>query len=527
MSETEKPEKLTETEKPEKLTEEVKNRFVNFAQKLVSDVSITNQDFFTSGTHSMSSRAKKITPKSKEEAEEIISSGDPDQLKELSQTFFYSSGFYRRLLTHYATILYYTPLLIPHMVGNKKKITEKKYEEKYFQSLEFINSLNFEQLCRHFALSVLVDGAYYGMIKEVDGKCCVQDLPYDYCRSRMKSFSGVDIVEFDVTWFDKIRDEKIKKETISTFPKEIRTGYVKYLKGKLKSSWIRIPTEMGIHFCLYEERPYFSPVIPSIINFNDYVEIEKAKDLQQLHTLVVQEIAHTSNGDLVFEPEEAIELHKGLTEITKKNDFLDGITSYGEIKVHPLLDDDSTVKNNLEKISSILYAESGSSQQLFAADGNVSLERSIQNDIALMMFLANNFSIWLKNVINSKFADNHITFGVEILPVGQYNVKDYQSQALNAAQYGYSFMIPSLAMGLEQNQLLDLKTVETKLLKMEEVLKPLQSSHTASGKDGQSSSSKLTEAEQEKKEKEGNEKPEEERSEKTIKNRESSVGGES
>ena len=62
MSETEKPEKLTETEKPEKLTEEVKNRFVNFAQKLVSDVSITNQDFFTSGTHSMSSRAKKITP---------------------------------------------------------------------------------------------------------------------------------------------------------------------------------------------------------------------------------------------------------------------------------------------------------------------------------------------------------------------------------------------------------------------------------------------------------------------------------
>ena len=142
-----------------------------------------------------------------------------------------------------------------------------------------------------------------------------------------------------------------------------------------------------------------------------------------------------------------------------------------------------------------------------------------------MMFLANNFSIWLKNLINSLFADKYITFGVEILPVGQYNVKDYQSQALNAAQYGYSFMIPSLAMGLEQNQLLDLKNVETKLLKMDEVLKPLQSSHTASGKE--SSSSKLTEAEQEQKEKEGNQKPEEERSEKTIKNRESSVGGES
>lgn len=518
---------MSENEKSEKLTEEIKNRFAGFAAKLVEGVSVTNQDFFTTGMQSMGARARAITPRTREEAEEIIRSGKPDQLRELSQSFFYSSGFYRRLLTHYATILYYTPLLIPHMTGNKKKITEKKYEAKYFESLEFINSLNFEQLCRHFALSVLVDGAYYGMVKEVDGKCCIQDLPYDYCRSRMKSFSGVDIVEFDVTWFDNIRDDKLKKETLATFPKEIRSGYLKYLKGSLPSSWVRIPSEMGIHFSLYEERPYFSPVIPSIINFNEYVEIEKAKDLQQLHTLVVQEIGHTSNGDLIFEPEEAVELHKGLTEITKKNEHLDGITSYGQIKTHRLLDDDSAVKNNLEKISSILYAESGSSQQLFAADGNVSLERSIQNDIALMMFLANNFSIWLKNLINSKFADNNITFGVEILPVGQYNVKDYQSQALNAAQYGYSFMIPSLAMGLEQNQLLDLKNVEIQLLKMDEVLMPLQSSHTASGKEGQGSSSKLTEAEQEQREKEGNQKSEEERSEKTIQNRESSVGGES
>lgn len=506
------------------VTQEVKNRFVNFAKNLKEGVSVTNQDYFTGNKYS-SSRASKIPVRTKEDAENIIDSGDPEELRALSQSFFYSSGFYRRLLTHYATILYYTPLLIPHMVGNKKKITEKTYEEKYFQALEFINSLNFEQLCRHFALSVLVDGAYYGMLKEVNGEYCIQDLPYESCRTRMKSFSGVDIVEFDVTWFDKIKDKQIKKETLATFPKDIRTGYVKYHKGKLDSPWVRIPSEIGIHFNLYEERPYFSAVIPSIINFRDYIDIEKVKDLQQLKSLVVQEIDHTANGDLVFEPEEAIELHKGLTEITKRNDNVDGITSYGKIQVHRLLDDDSAVKNNLEKINSTLYAESGTSQQLFAAEGNVSLERSIQNDIALMMFLANNFSIWLKNLINSLFADKFITFGVEILPVGQYNVKDYQSQALNAAQYGYSFMIPSLAMGLEQNQLLDLKTVETKLLKMDEVLTPLQSSHTASGKESSSGAKTIQEKQQA--QKEGHQKSEEERSEKTIKNRESSVGGES
>jgi hypothetical protein len=143
-----------------------------------------------------------------------------------------------------------------------------------------------------------------------------------------------------------------------------------------------------------------------------------------------------------------------------------------------------------------------------------------------MMVLATKFSIWLKNFINSIIADKYITFGVEILPVGQYNVKDYQAQALNAAQYGYSFIIPSIAMGLEQNQLFDIKNVETKVLKMNELLVPLQSSHTMSDKNksSSSSSSKLTEEEQKQAEKEGASKAEEDRSEKTIQNRETSGG---
>ena len=79
---------------------------------------------------------------------------------------------------------------------------------------------------------------------------------------------------------------------------------------------------------------------------------------------------------------------------------------------------------------------------------------------------------------------------------------------------------------IEQNQLFDIKTVETKLLKMDKLLVPLQSSHTASGKaqNNSSSSSKLTEEEQKQAEKEGASKAEEDRSEKTIQNRETSGG---
>ena len=498
-----------------KNAEEMKkvNRFVNFSKRILEEANTTSDDFYKGNKYSIGSRVKKKRDYTKEQAEEVIKNGDSEELRELSLSYFYSSGFYKRLIIHYSTILYYTPLLIPHMTGMKKKITDKKYQQKYFSALEFISSLNFEQLCRTFSKTVLTEGAFYGFLKEVQGKYSIQELPFEYCRSRLKSFSGVDIVEFNVQWFDKGIDAEIKKEALRVFPKEIRLGYNQYRKGKLPSPWVRIPIEKGIHFQLLEERPFFSCVIPSIINSNDYVDIEKSKDLQKLKAILYQKIPHTTAGTLVFEPEEALEFHKGLAEIARKNDFLDAFTTYGDFEVKRILDDDSTVKDNIEKLNKTLYKESGVSQELFAADGNISLEKSIQNDINLMMYLANSYSIWLKNLINYLFGDNNISFSVEILPVGQYNSKDYLSQSLNAAQYGYSFIIPSLAMGLEQNQLLDLKSIETDVLHMDKILVPLRSSHTESSKLSAGTT-------KEDAEKEGPAKQEEELSDKTIQNKE-------
>ena len=515
-----------EEEKLNQETNQPVNRFLNFAKKSEPYVALdpreyeSRNDFFGNRN-----RARKVTAYTKEEAEDIIATGDPEALKELSNFFFYSNGFYKKLLCYYATILYYTPLLIPHMIGNKGKITEKKNEQKYFEALEFINSLNFEQLCRRFALKVLLDGAYYGIVKEVDGEFCVQDLPYSYCRSRYKSFTGVDIIELDLKWFDKMTDDELRAAALESFPKEVKKEYERYKKGKRKSTWVKLPSEIGIHFELYEERPFFSPVIPAVINFNDYINLEKARDEQDLRAVIAQEIEHLADGSLVLEPDEALELHKGLKKIAEGNENLDAITTYGKIKIHQVHDTDATIKNNLEKIEKVFYSESGVSKQIFSADTNTSLEKSIQNDICTMMMLANSFSIWLKNLINTHFSNKRINFGVEILPVGQYNQKDYLQQTMNAAQYGFSFFIPSLAMGLEQNQLLDMKRLEIDLLDLQTIMVPLRSSHTESGNqaDSEKSSQKktLTEEEQRQAESEGASVDETEQAEQTIKNKNS------
>jgi hypothetical protein len=84
-------------------------------------------------------------------------------------------------------------------------------------------------------------------------------------------------------------------------------------------------------------------------------------------------------------------------------------------------------------------------------------------------------------------------------------------------------MIPSLAMGLEQGQLLDIKRLEIDLLDMQSILVPLRSSHTESGNQGDAAkAAEKTEEEIKQAESEGASKEESEQSEKTIQNKNSS-----
>lgn len=57
-----------------------------------------------------------------------------------------------------------------------------------------------ERKCTLFSKDILVKGAYYGLIHEDGDFVAIQDLPFDYCRSRFKNSHDVDIVEFNMAF---------------------------------------------------------------------------------------------------------------------------------------------------------------------------------------------------------------------------------------------------------------------------------------------------------------------------------------
>ena len=97
-----------------------------------------------------------------------------------------------------------------------------------------------------------------------------------------------------------------------------------------------------------------------------------------------------------------------------------------------------------------------------------------------MMILANKYSSFLSFIINSLFANSNINFKYTILPVSWYNVSQYITDTFKLAQSGYSILLPAIAADLSQKDLTNIKELENKVLKLTEILQPLNSAYTQS-----------------------------------------------
>lgn len=426
-------------------------------------------------------RTKKYTL---EEIKDIIESGSLESQIMLSRNFFAQNGFYRRLLLHYATLLKYTHLLIPNPSFGKS-LSESYISKKYHNAVNFIDSAGLPELYTHIAIRVLRDGCYYGILQKVTNtSITLMDLPVHYCRSRFKDENGIDIIEFNVTYFNSIVDETYRKSAMSVYPKEIVNWYKKYKAGKVTNQWCFVTPGVGICISILDATPMFLNIIPAAIEYDEAKDINKERDLEEIRKIIVQKIPHLQDGGLLFEPDEAEEIHKGTVGMMKGNKNVSVLTTYADVDAIVSKTSNDNANTSIEKALLNIYAESGSSSQLFGTESNLSLETSINNDMALMMILARKLETFMTFVINYKFGNSNVTFDYKILPITYYNSFKYIDSSLKMANSGYSFILPALAMDISQKELSNLKDLENDVLKLKEKLLPLSTSYTETGNVG-------------------------------------------
>lgn len=426
-----------------------------------------------------------------EEIEEIICSGSLEEIRELSRYYYRTNSLYRMNIDVLASMPLYYTMVTPIFESGKGSQTQ--ITKAFYNACTFVEKLDLRNTLLRVTKEWLKTGVYFGILQEKDGKAVLVDLPLTHCRTRFKDFNNLNVLEFDITYFNyKYSDPEERELAVLTFPEIVQKAWRDYKAKRLTDTWIMIPAGFGgVTFCFTEDQtPLLIASLPELRHLKDAVGREEKRDENELYKLLIQEMPIDNNGELVFELEEIEQIHAGVAEMLQQLDTVDVLTTVGEAKLENLQDSSAATQSadRLEKYNKQAWDALGRSALLFNADGSSSLPYSIKKDEAIMKGYLNAYDTWIKFLINQRFARTGLTFDFEILPITIFNSKEFASDCLQAAQFGYSKMRAGVAYGIKQTSQLSLMTFENDFLKMHEKMIPLMSSYTQTDEEKNNSS---------------------------------------
>lgn len=460
-------------------------------------------------------------------------------MRQASQFFYRASGIYNRIIRYMAFFYKYDWCLTPFM-PDPTKVNKTKLMKQFYEGLRLLDEFGVKKFLGDVAVKVLRDGVYYGYKVKKGGKWTVQELPIEYCRSRFTK-NNKPVVEFNMAYFDtNFIDSTTKDRILDIFPPEFKKGYRLYKKGKLQSinitdgnGWYLLDPKSTIRFtCNGEEYPAFISVIPLIIDLANAQELDRQKAAQELIKMVIQHIPHDNDGNLMFEPDEAQQLHNNAVNMLSKTIGIEVLTTYADVEIEDLMNSNAATSrsDDLQRVERSLYNEAGVSQKQFNTDSNIALEKSILNDAATMYNLILQFEQFLNELIvelNSK-AGKQYSFNVQLLTTTIYNYQEMAKLFKEQTQLGYSKMLPQIALGQSQSSILSTAYFENEFLDLVNLFIPPMSSNVMNadvlnrGKEATTEKANK-EIQNAANDNEGGrpEKPDDEKAEKTILNKES------
>ena len=485
---------------------------------------------------------KKINPRlaDKETVLRAIQSNDIITMREISNFFYKTSGIYSRLCRYMAYLYRYDWMITPYINGcaflTESSVKDEKVIEGFNKALLYLDNFEVKRFFGEVALKVLRNGCYYGYLVPQTNKMVIQELPASYCRSRFQ-VNNRPAIEFNMRYFDDaFTDTTQRMKILNLFPEEFKKGYHAYKLGKLTpdfagdtSGWYLLDVEKTIKFNINgDDYPFLIAVIPAIIDLDEAQELDRKKMAQKLLKIIIQKMPLDKNGELIFDVDEAQQLHNNAVRMLGKAIGLDVLTTFADVEVANMEQNNATAEDDsMDRVKQAIYDQAGVSQLQFNSDGNIALNNSILNDEASMYNLLVQFESFLNDLLKPfNKSPKKILYKAQILTTTIYNYKEMAKLYKEQTQLGYSKMLPQIALGQSQSSILANAYFENEILGLSTIfIPPLMSSTMNSDTLKSVGTKKVTGGNETSIEGNGevgrNEKADNEKSEKTIANRES------
>jgi len=132
------------------------------------------------------------------------------------------------------------------------------------------------------------------------------------------------------------------------------------------------------------------------------------------------------NGDLIFDVDEARDIHNNAVQMLKRAVGVDVLTTFADIDSIDMSDKNTTTsQDDLQKVERSVYNALGISQNLFNTDSNLSLNSSILNDEGSFRTLLLQFNVLFDRLTQACSANKKkYNFRLYMLETTQYNYKE-------------------------------------------------------------------------------------------------------
>ena len=406
------------------------------------------------------------------------------QLRNAVRYIYGASAHFRRLIQYFTALSDLSYIVSPYKI-DPATANPKTISRNYRKSLNLLSSMSIKTQFPKILNVCLREDVYYGTAHVTSDSIIFQQLPSDYCRIASIE-NNVFNVTFNFSYFDS------RGYLLDFYPLEFRTKYESIYKKNVTQKWIELdaPYSFAIkcnNDILDYAMPPFAGVLREIYELEDYKALKLSKTALENYAMIVMNLPMDDEGNWLLDYDKAKDFWMNLDSVLPEE--------VGSVLSPMKVDKINFEKSNTGDTDTVtnaeqnLYSAAGVSSLLFnnaKASANALL-LSIKADQAMTYGIVKSIEDMVNRIVQyQSFGKN---FKVTFLDVSVFNRKEMGDAYLKAASYGMpTISLYAASQGLGQAELDGMSFLETKVLGLIDMFKPLRSSSQMSSSEIESTS---------------------------------------
>lgn len=410
-----------------------------------------------------------------------------EELNRISQYAYATDPVFASIIDYFSNMYLWRYYYVP--VQMRKNAEENDYADIYKLMSEIVDGMSIETIFPMILSRLLTEGeVYLYTVRNRPSKTVsTLILNNEYCRPIMKSQYGTGIFQFSLKYFDDlVLYGSELEEVLTLFPQELVDAYKLYKDPNTKPNysydWITLDGRYSTYMSANEFGfPTLIATLKSLFDYEQYRKNEVERSTSQLDTIMTHKIPAYENR-LLFELPEVKSLHKSMSKILGQNRRTKLITTFGDVQLHPVQEQNKFSNEAVKMGHEAIYRAAGINAGAFNGTVKDSIETSLKRDEASIWKYVQQLVNFYNLTINHLYSFRGYQIELTMLPITHYNIKDMMETHRRNAEYGIGRLEAVVASGTKQKHI-SYKSKLEEFLDLDNILKPLASSHTQSGKE--------------------------------------------